>query len=184
METYKIVIYSLIFAVALIVFIFEMRMNSRRKERCKELEQQQLNKGNKPNQANNSEENKQNEKDSLYMEYVFIYIFVKLKERGYDSIEIDEFLQVFFDELQTFPEDSNIRAKFSEIKNTEDVGFEIMSISVTYEFTTGKKGFMRNKKIKLKNYFNFPQSELVKLNEILDKDAEILVEKVVNKLNK
>lgn len=47
---------------------------------------------------------------------------------------------------------------------------------------TGRKGFMNDWHIKLKDYFNFSENENAKLESLMDDDAKALVEKVLGNI--
>ena len=118
--------------------------------------------------------------ESKYQENVLTYTFVRLK-KDYDKLPTNRFFKIFFDALQTFPEDSKLRKAFSDVKDPNGIGSIVLPMSMMVEIT-GRKGFMNDWHIKLKNYFNFSENEIAKLESLMDADAKALVEKVFENL--
>lgn len=135
----------------------------------------------KKKQLIETQNNREQEFDeSKYTENVLIYTFVKLK-KDYDKVPTNRFFQIFFDALQTFPEDSKLRKEFAEAKDPNGIGFIVLPMSMMVEIT-GRKGFMNDWHIKLKDYFNFSENENAKLESLMDDDAKALVEKVLENI--
>lgn len=135
----------------------------------------------KKKQLIETQNNREQEFDeSKYTENVLTYTFVKLK-KDYDKVPTNRFFQIFFDALQTFPEDSKLRKEFAEAKDPNGIGFIVLPMSMMVEIT-GRKGFMNDWHIKLKDYFNFSENENAKLESLMDDDAKALVEKVLENI--
>ena len=135
----------------------------------------------KKKQLMETQNNREREFDeSKYAENVLTYTFVKLK-KDYDKVPTNRFFQIFFDALQTFPEDSKLRKEFAEAKDPNGIGFIVLPMSMMVEIT-GRKGFMNDWHIKLKDYFNFSENENAKLEGLMDDDAKALVEKVLENI--
>ena len=135
----------------------------------------------KKKQLMETQNNREREFDeSNYAENVLTYTFVKLK-KDYDKVPTNRFFQIFFDALQTFPEDSKLRKEFAEAKDPNGIGFIVLPMSMMVEIT-GRKGFMNDWHIKLKDYFNFSENENAKLESLMDDDAKALVEKVLENI--
>lgn len=135
----------------------------------------------KKKQLMETQNNREREFDeSNYAENVLTYTFVKLK-KDYDKVPTNRFFQIFFDALQTFPEDSKLRKEFAEAKDPNGIGFIVLPMSMMVEIT-GRKGFMNDWHIKLRDYFNFSENENAKLESLMDDDAKALVEKVLENI--
>lgn len=174
----QIISYVALALAAILLIVGRIIAISKNKKKCQELEAQKTlhNQSEGVNQTSNAQTNTNDD----YKDKVLIYTFIKLKE-GHNKVPTNKFLQVFFDELQTFPENSKLRKAFADAKNADSIGFDVMGISMTVELS-GRRGFMGSRNIKLKNYFNFSENDMATVVNLIDDDAKALAEKVVEKI--
>lgn len=169
----------ILLVITIAIAIISIVLNAKKKKKSEKLETQM-----KTMQANSSTTKSDvasSEEIALsnYKHYTYIYIFIKLKKKGYKSIPMNKFIEEFYNALQTFPADSKLRKVFDEIKSSNDIGFDIVNFDITYNLVSKKSFIGKNDQILLEGYFDLDLEELTQLNKTLDADAKALGEKII-----
>ncbi len=168
-----------LFVITIAVAVVSIVLNFKKKKKSEKLEAQM-----KTMQANSSTTKSDiasGEEIALsnYKHYTYIYIFVKLKKKGYKSIPMNKFIEEFYNTLQTFESNTKLRKAFDGIKSSNDIGFDIVNFDITYNLVSKKSFIGKNDQILLEGYFDLDLEELVDLNKTLDADAKTLGEKII-----
>lgn len=169
----------ILLVITIAVAVVSIVLNAKKKKKSERLETQM--KTMQENSSTTKNDVASSEEIELinYKHYTYIYIFIKLKKKGYKSIPMNKFIEEFYNALQTFPDDTKLRKAFDGINSSNDIGFDIVNFDITYNLVSKKSFIGKKDQILLDGYFDLDLEELVQLNKTLDADAKALGEKIL-----